>query len=204
MQIIIHFKKKGLMRYLSAIESANAVIRVLNRSGLEMQFSEGFHPSPKVSFLDSTPTGMIDLAMYVSVKLRNEITEFDSLKFLEKLKILSPKGIEPTKVFKSEVNLNKVVDAYEYLLFCEKELFLSEPVLKHSGKTFIPAEVMKNLEVVLKRNIFVIKYTIDREKLFNPFLLEGTFLAVRKKALSKGEDVSKILEGQEHESFSCR
>jgi len=193
MQIIIKFHKKGMMRFLSAIELSNSIIRTLNRCGLEMEFSEGFHPSPKVSFLDSTPTGMIDLGMYVAVKLKSDINELESI--LEKLKFFSPKGVEPVKVFKSDLNLNKIVNEYEYILFSNKELLLSEPVSKHSGKTFVPMEIMKNLEVVLKRNIFVVKYTLDREKLFNPFLLNGVFLAVRKRALINGEDVSKILEG---------
>lgn len=193
MQIIIKFHKKGMMRFLSAIELSNSIIRTLNRCGLEMEFSEGFHPSPKVSFLDSTPTGMIDLGMYVAVKLKSDINEVESI--LEKLKFFSPKGVEPVKVFKSDLNLNKIVNEYEYILFSNKELLLSEPVSKHSGKTFVPMEIMKNLEVVLKRNIFVVKYILDREKLFNPFLLNGVFLAVRKRALINGEDVSKILEG---------
>jgi len=158
-----------------------------------MEFSEGFHPSPKVSFLDSTPTGMIDLAMYVAVKLKRGIEDPSELLF--KLKTLSPKGIEPIKIFESDVNLNKTVNQYEYILLSNKEPVLSTPVSKHSGKSFVPVEIMKNLEVVLKRNIFMVKYTVDREKLFNPFLLDRVFLAIRKRALVNGEDVSKILEG---------
>lgn len=193
MQIIIKFHKKGMMRFLSAIELSNSIIRTLNRCGLEMEFSEGFHPSPKVSFLDSTPTGMIDLAMYVTIRLKTDLNE--TRNFLEKLRICSLKGIEPINIFKSDANLNKMVTQYEYILLSNKEPLLSKPVSKHSGKEFVPEEIMKNLEVVLKRNIFVVKYTVDREKLFNPFLLDGVFLAVRKKALVNGEDVSKILEG---------
>lgn len=193
MQIIIQFKKKGLMRFLSAIELSNTVIRTLNRCGFEMEFSEGFHPSPKVSFLDSTPTGMIDLAMYVAVKLRGDIKNTSEM--LYKLKTFSPKGIEPVKIFKSPVNLNKIVNQYEYILLSNKEPVLSAPVSKHSGKSFVPMEIMKNLEVVLKRNVFMVKYITDREKIFNPFLLDGVFLAIRKRALVNNEDVSKILEG---------
>lgn len=193
MQIIIQFTKKGLMRFLSAIEVSNTVVRTLSRCGLEMEFSEGFHPAPKVSFLDSTPTGMIDLAMYVTIRLKTDLNE--TRNFLEKLRTCSPKGIEPINIFKSDVNLNKMVTQYEYILLSNKEPLLSKPVFKHSGKEFVPGEIMKNLKVVLKRNIFVVKYTVDKDNLFNPFLLDGVFLAVRKKALVNGEDVSKILEG---------
>ncbi|MGB9614426.1 MAG: TIGR03936 family radical SAM-associated protein [Fervidobacterium sp.] len=193
MQVIIHFKKKGLLRFLSAIETSNAIIRTLNRSGLDMEFSEGFHPLPKVSFLDSTATGVIDLALYVMVKLRNE-QRIDHL--IESIRKNLPNGLEVQNIFESEVNLNKIVDKYKYMLFFKDKPNFEKPLKKHSGKVFIPAEIIDNLTVTLKKDLFVVKYTISKDKVFNPYLLDNIYLAVRTNALISGEDVSKILGGQ--------
>lgn len=196
MQIIIHFKKKGLARFLSAIEISNSILRLLQRSKLPMEYSEGYHPAPKISFLDSTPTGMIDLAMYISVKLK-ESEEFDKIKILKYLSKNAQKGIEPVDIFFSEINLNKVVSKYEYVVFSKKYLDLSKPVSKHSGKEFIPEQIMSNIEMILHKDIHMVKYIVDRQNLFNPYLIDGVFLAVRRKAFIGDDDVSNKLGGQE-------
>ena len=195
MQIVILFKKKGLLRHLSAVETSNTILRTLNRAGLDTEFSEGFHPLPKVSFLDSTPTGMIDLALYVSVKIKS-LPNGGIAEVKDKIKQNLPYGLEVHRIFQSEVNLNKMVNGYEYIAFFKKEPDFSKSFTKHSGKTFIPRELMKSLEVSLKKNMFVVKYTVDRSSIFNPYLLEETYLAIRTKALVNDEDVSNILEGQ--------
>lgn len=196
MQIIIHFKKKGLLRFLSAIEISNSILRLLQRSNLPMEYSKGFHPTPKVSFLDLTPTGMIDLAMYVSVQLR-QTEGIDKRDLLKSLKKNAPNGIEPINIFNSELNLNKVVTRYEYVIFSKEPLDLSKSVSKHSGKLFIPKEFMNSINVVLHNRIYMIKYTVDKQNLFNPYLIDGVFLAVRKKAFIEDVDVSNKLGGQE-------
>lgn len=195
MQIIILFKKKGLLRHLSAVETSNTILRTLNRAGLNMEFSEGFHPLPKVSFLDSTPTGMVDLALYVCVKLR-VLPDGGIAEVRDKIKQNLPYGLEIHRIFQSEVNLNKMVNGYEYIAFFKDEPDFSKAFTKHSGKIFIPRELMNSLEVSLKKNMFVVKYTVDRSNIFNPYLLEETYLAIRTKALINDEDVSNILEGQ--------
>jgi len=122
MQLIVHFKKKGMMRFLSAIETSNTILRILKRTGLEMEYSQGFHPTPKVSFLDSTPTGVIDLALYAAVKIRN--AEIDPKCLLEELKSKTVAGIEPCGVSIDERNLNTLVSGYEYLVFStENQIF---------------------------------------------------------------------------------
>jgi radical SAM-linked protein len=191
--MILLFKKKGLLRFLSAIETSNAVIRTLLRAGLKIQYSEGFHPKPKVSFLDTVATGVIDLALYVNVKLEEIVDNLDIEKLKRGIKDVSVNGLELDEIFPIEINLNEIVSSYEYVLFSRKVPALEEIVYKHSGKSFVPSEVMKHCEVTLKKGLYMVKYTVDRQKIFNPYLIDGVFLAVRTKAFSKETELRDLL-----------
>jgi radical SAM-linked protein len=191
--MILLFKKKGLLRFLSAIETSNAVIRTLLRAGLKIQYSEGFHPKPKVSFLDTVATGVIDLALYVSVKLEKTVDNLDIESLKRNIKEVSVKGLELAEIFPIEINLNEIVSSYEYVLFSRKVPALEQVVYKHSGKSFVPSEVMEHCEVALKKGLYMVKYTVDRQKIFNPYLIDGVFLAIRTKAFSKETELRDLL-----------
>lgn len=191
--MILLFKKKGLLRFLSAIETSNAVIRTLLRAGLKIQYSEGFHPKPKVSFLDTVATGVIDLALYVNVKLEETVDNLDIENLKRGIKDVSVNGLELAEIFPVEINLNEIVSAYEYVLFSRKILALDQVIYKHSGKSFVPSEVMKHYEVALKKGLYMVKYTVDRQKIFNPYLIDGVFLAIRTKAFSKETELRDLL-----------
>jgi len=191
--MILLFKKKGLLRFLSAIETSNAVIRTLLRAGLKIQYSEGFHPKPKVSFLDTVATGVIDLALYVNVKLEETVDNIDIEKLKRSIKDVSVDGLDLDEIFPIEINLNEIVSSYEYVLFSRKVPALEQVVYKHSGKSFVPSEVMKHCEVTLKKGLYMVKYTVDRQKIFNPYLIDGVFLAIRTKAFSKETELRDLL-----------
>jgi len=191
--MILLFKKKGLLRFLSAVETSNAVVRTLLRAGLKIQYSEGFHPKPKVSFLDTVATGVIDLALYVNVKLEETVDNLDIEKLKRSIKDVSVNGLELDEIFPIEINLNEIVSSYEYVLFSRKVPALEQVVYKHSGKSFVPSEVMEHCEVTLKKGLYMVKYTVDRRKIFNPYLIDGVFLAIRTKAFSKETELRDLL-----------
>uniref|UniRef100_A0A7V4KE25 DUF2344 domain-containing protein n=1 Tax=Fervidobacterium pennivorans TaxID=93466 RepID=A0A7V4KE25_FERPE len=191
--MILLFKKKGLLRFLSAIETSNAIIRTLLRAGLKIQYSEGFHPKPKVSFLDTVATGVIDLALYVNVKLEQTDDSLEIAKIKRSIRDVSVNGLELVEIFPTDINLNGIVTSYEYVLFSRKAPALEQTVYKHSGKSFVPSEVMNHYEVTLKKGLYMVKYTVDRQKIFNPYLIDGVFLAIRTKAFSKETELRDLL-----------
>jgi len=189
--MILLFKKKGFLRFLSAIETSNMITRLLLRAGLSIEYSEGFHPKPKISFLDTTATGVIDLALYVSVKLEDENIEVEPVK--ESIREHLPAGLELVNVYKSDVNLNSIVTGYQYTVFSKNVPDFKKEVQKHSGKRFLPINNVKNMHVILKKDIHVVEYIVERDKIFNPYLIDGIFLAVRRKALVGEKDLSYML-----------
>jgi radical SAM-linked protein len=192
MQLIIHFKKKGMMRFLSAIETSNSILRILKRTGLDMEYSQGFHPAPKVSFLDSTPTGVIDLALYAAVNVKN--SEFDLKRLLEELKSKTVLGIEPCNVFIDERNLNTLVNGYEYLVFFNRKPDFSNPLKKHSGKEFIPSNLINIVDEFSKNRYYVVKYIVDKSNVFNPYLFDDAYIAIRRRALVDNKEVDALLQ----------
>ncbi|MFH1974759.1 MAG: TIGR03960 family B12-binding radical SAM protein [Pseudomonadota bacterium] len=54
----ILFSKRGLARFFGHLELINIFLRSIRRAGIEVVYSEGFHPMPKISFEDTLPIGM--------------------------------------------------------------------------------------------------------------------------------------------------
>jgi radical SAM-linked protein len=54
----IFYTKKGRARFISHLETASVLIRALRRSGVAFNFSNGYHPHPKISFVFALPVGV--------------------------------------------------------------------------------------------------------------------------------------------------
>jgi radical SAM family uncharacterized protein/radical SAM-linked protein len=57
----IFFSKTGPARFFGHLELINIFLRSVRRAGIEVDYSEGFHPMPKISFEDTLPVGMESL-----------------------------------------------------------------------------------------------------------------------------------------------
>lgn len=54
----ITYRKEGPARFFSHLEMANIFLRALRRAGAHMQYSNGFHPMPRISFEYPLPVGV--------------------------------------------------------------------------------------------------------------------------------------------------
>ena len=65
----ISFSKTGPAKFFGHLEMVNIFIRAFQRARIQLKFSQGFHPLPRISFSDTLPIGMESLAekVYVSV-----------------------------------------------------------------------------------------------------------------------------------------
>jgi len=57
----ILFSKRGPARFFGHLEMINIFLRSIRRAGIEVVYSEGFHPMPKIYFEDTLPIGMESL-----------------------------------------------------------------------------------------------------------------------------------------------
>ncbi len=57
----IYFSKIGPARLFGHLEMVNIITRAMKRAGVPIKYTEGFHPKPKIAFLDALPIGMESL-----------------------------------------------------------------------------------------------------------------------------------------------
>ena len=69
----ITFSKTTSARYLSHLELARLFIRAFKRAGLDLVYSKGFHPMPKVSFSSALPVGTESIHETVDIELYETI-----------------------------------------------------------------------------------------------------------------------------------
>ena len=63
------FIKVADARFLGHLEMVDVFVRAARRTAIPMQFSEGFHPLPKISFTNPLPVGTESLAEYMDLDL---------------------------------------------------------------------------------------------------------------------------------------
>ncbi len=78
----LRFSKRGAMKYLSHLELINVFIRAVNRGGVPILFSEGYHPHPKFSFAGATSVGVESDAEYMDLWVKGWITAQEVKKIL--------------------------------------------------------------------------------------------------------------------------
>jgi len=66
----LSYSKRDDARFFGHLELVNIINRALRRAGVDLAYSGGFHPMPKISFDDPLPMGMegVDESFFISVK----------------------------------------------------------------------------------------------------------------------------------------
>lgn len=72
---IVHYSRIGDICYLGHLEILQVVFRSLRRAGIETNFSQGFNPSPKISFGPALSVGTESLAEYFIMDLPNPLKD---------------------------------------------------------------------------------------------------------------------------------
>lgn len=79
------------LRFLSHLDYAQAVERMIRRADIRMAYSEGFNPHMKISFSSALALGVTAAAEYIDM----DVLEEDSLEsIMERLNRVAPPGLE--------------------------------------------------------------------------------------------------------------
>lgn len=89
-RLCLRYAKHGTGRYFGQLELVSIFARALRRAGIQMQFSRGFHPKPRISFQEALPVGIESEAETVCLTLAQPI-ECERLLFLVNREL--PEGI---------------------------------------------------------------------------------------------------------------
>ncbi|MBW2622121.1 MAG: TIGR03960 family B12-binding radical SAM protein [Deltaproteobacteria bacterium] len=65
----INYTKEGSARFLSHLETMEAFMKAMRRSGLKTRMSQGYHPLPRLAFATPLPVGLASMDEYLEVEL---------------------------------------------------------------------------------------------------------------------------------------
>jgi radical SAM family uncharacterized protein/radical SAM-linked protein len=113
-RIRVEFSKTGRLRYLSHLELMTTLYRAIRRAEFPLVYSEGYHPSPKISFGPPLGVGVSGLSEYFDMEV---IPPFDIVWNRRKLNRTLPKGIsvkDMAVIPSKEKSLSSFITRYGY------------------------------------------------------------------------------------------
>jgi radical SAM family uncharacterized protein/radical SAM-linked protein len=111
----IRYAKENNASFLSHLETAAAFTRGITRSGLVFTFSQGFHPSPKVSFPNATPVGIASRYEYADIQVKQPSLPISE--FVDKINPALPSGMEILDIEalgSDSIALSKYISGFHY------------------------------------------------------------------------------------------
>ncbi len=91
LRVRLSFSKTSKMRYLSHLELTRTLARAIRRAGLPVRYSSGFHPMPKIAFLNPLPVGIASMDEYMDMEL--DTVHISEEEIRERLNHTLPEGI---------------------------------------------------------------------------------------------------------------
>ncbi len=89
---VVNYSRTGDICYLGHLEILQIVFRILRRAGINTHFSQGFNPSPKISFGPALPVGTQSLAEYFVMDLPQPLEDLEEAR--ADLNKQTPPGLE--------------------------------------------------------------------------------------------------------------
>lgn len=113
--------KLGEFRFLSALDLTRTFNRAFTRAGVPLKYSEGYHPTPLISFGPALGVGIESVEEFLDFETAVEIPPD---KLLYKLNIQLPEGLKFTsvqKIDKKADSLFKIIQVAEYSISLDSE-----------------------------------------------------------------------------------
>jgi radical SAM family uncharacterized protein/radical SAM-linked protein len=161
-RVRVRFSKTGDLRYLSHRELMTAIIRAVRRTEIPVAYSQGFHPSPRVSFGPPLNVGMSGKREYFDMELR---PGFGINEMKEDLNRLLPEGLsihDMGLVPEGEPSLQSFISRYEYEIICPDTRPMEDFVARESFVVQREKTVGANADAVDLREMVEEAVIIDR------------------------------------------
>lgn len=112
----VRFAKEPSQRYLSHLELIKGIERAIRRAQLEMVYSEGFHPHPKLSFGPALAVGIASGDEYFDLELSQDYPSEQILACLNKAVPEGLKVLAVKKILHRVKPLNAVINRASYVM----------------------------------------------------------------------------------------
>ena len=114
MRIRVTYKKDGALLFTSTLDVQTIWERSVRRAGLKLQYSQGFHPQPRIQIANPLPLGIIGERELIDIWLVDEEKPAEIVRRINKG---LPEGMQVTNIEQVEEtgpSLPKQIDASEY------------------------------------------------------------------------------------------
>lgn len=91
-----HYQRRGMSRFISHLELIQLLFRTFRRAKLPLNFSQGFNPSPKISFSPALPLGTESMCEYLIAELSTPL--HDQQKWQDTVNVQLPEGLKVTSI----------------------------------------------------------------------------------------------------------
>lgn len=164
-RVRVLFSKTGDLRYLSHRELMTTIIRGVRRADIPVAYSQGFHPTPRVSFGPPLNVGMSGKREYFDMELG---PGFGINDMKETLNRLLPAGLSIHAmgiIPEGEPSLQSFISRYEYEIICPdtkpmEDFIARESFVIQRGKTDRGDAEAVDLREMVEEAVFIDKATM--------------------------------------------
>ncbi len=206
----VRYQKSGYFRFASHLDLIRTICRTLDRSGLNLRHTQGFHPKPSLAFGPALGLGIESTAEWLELELADSFSEEE---ILERVNSKSPAGLRflQWRIIPEDVPaLPRWIDSAEYL---------AEPDSLAEGGLPSRAELAERIQSLLGRESILIsrkkegqvKRVEIRPALRSLFLTDreeapvlGFILAMNGAFYARPEEVLEALLGGDAERWQIR
>jgi radical SAM family uncharacterized protein/radical SAM-linked protein len=135
----IRWGRKGLTRFLSHLDSMRVIERAIRRSGLPVEYSQGFHPHMKISYGPPLPLGFTSEAEYLDMSLERPFTQDMAARLGETL----PEGyflITARPIINTKISLSGKLNRAVYEIALDKNIDCRNNLADILGQTTVEVE----------------------------------------------------------------
>ena len=142
----LRITKKNELRYISHLDWQNTIIKMLYRSGLDLCFSQGFNPTPKISLGIALPIFVEGESEFIDIEIYNNIEEEE---LTIRLNDVLPENIRIINCKKIEKNAEAIDIKAQWALYSFTPL--KEGILKIEDLLYIKSKISSSNEIFIEK-----------------------------------------------------
>ena len=163
--IRVKYKKEDEMIFISHLDLQRLLQRAFRRAKINLSYSEGFNPHPKMSYGNALALGVESQGEYVDIEIEDDI---EVKEFLERINQQLPDGIKFVKgqeIDPKTPSLSSIIVYGEYIFNIDLEVPLSKEFVKSRALNFVKSKEI----IITKKNKKGKKVEVDIRPMIRNF-----------------------------------
>lgn len=127
----IIYTKIDIARFLSHLEMTRAIIRALRRANIDMVYSKGFHPMPRISFSQALPVGIESVHEIMDIQVKGELDPSEAKGHINRE---LPRGVKILSMYEIPLKSKIIPKESHYLLIVRDGMLREEPLRRFNNR----------------------------------------------------------------------